>query len=830
LPITRKGPPMTTPKIVIMTDADVERLTTADEKKGFGALMTPQGPLPLKTLDVHANVEGLIAETSLTQTFVNTHKVPIEATYVFPLPDRAAVTRFRLEVAGRVIEGMLKDRAAARAEYARALDAGHRAAITEEERPGVFTMRVGNLPAGETATVRLTMVGPVIYDSGEVTFRFPLVVAQRYVPGAPLEGRSVGDGWAPDTDAVPDASRISPPVLLPGYPYPVRLSLTVDVVGTDLTVQGFRSSLHAVSSEAIGGATRITVQPGERLNRDFILRYGLGKARVETALTLVPDAESSPQEGTFVLTVLPPSSNQQSTIRKVRDVVFVLDRSGSMAGWKMVAARRALGRMIDTLTEGDRFTVYAFDDTLETPPIAGHDLVSATDRNRFGAIEWLARVEARGGTEMAEPLDRAVTQLTGERDRVLVLVTDGQVGNEDQILQVLGKRLQGIRIFTLGVDRAVNEAFLKRLAALGGGSCDVVESEDRLDEVMDKVQRRIGSPQLTGLRIEASGLQLECGTQVPARLPDLFAGVPLTVFGRYRGPAAGSLTLQATDEAGQPLTRSAGGRVSANHALAQVWARGRLRDLEDRWVVGADESPAALEQRILALSLRFGVLCRFTAFVAVDCSEIVNAGGQLHRLLQPVEAADGWEMLEKQTPAHHARHTSLSASVPQAFAMQMPALSEMDAAEEGEFLCAADYDSEELHQLMESPPPALRRSAGLSGFFGKMLGALRPGSRIAEPSKDDVDPLAAYRQRARELLEELRADGIKEHGLGVLAVKLKALIEDMKSIGTDAAALVPLETLLAQFQSASLARNSAQLCASAEKVLAAFADAAPSVV
>ena len=249
-----------------LTDADV-RLPSADSDAGFGALDTARGPLPLKALDVQATIDGLIARTDVAQTFVNTHAEPLEATYIFPLPDRAAVTRFRLEVAGRVVEGVLKERGAARREYDQAIQAGHRAAITEEERPGVFTMRVGNLPPGEAATVRLSLTGPLPYADGEATFRFPLVVAPRYIPGVPLPGPSVGDGAAADTDAVPDASRITPPVLLPGFPNPVRLSLAVDVLPSALRPTDFRSSLHAVAEESGGrgaagrAATRRTARP-----------------------------------------------------------------------------------------------------------------------------------------------------------------------------------------------------------------------------------------------------------------------------------------------------------------------------------------------------------------------------------------------------------------------------------------------------------------------------------------------------------------------------------------------------------------------------------------
>ena len=305
-----------------LTDEMVRR--PSDAEAGFGALTTTRGPLPLKALDVRTMIDGLLARTDLAQTFVNTHAEPLEATYIFPLPDRAAVTRFRLEVAGRVVEGVLKERGAARREYDQAIQSGHRAAITEEERPGVFTMRVGNLPPGEAATVRLSLTGPLPYSDGEATFRFPLVVAPRYIPGVALPGPSVGDGVSPDTDAVPDASRISPPVLLPGFPNPVRLSLAVDVLPSALAPADFRSSLHAVAEQQEGSAVRIVLHPGERLDRDFILRFRLGREQIGASLCVQPDETGD--EGTFLLTLAPPTAMEEGKCRP-RDVAFVLDRS-----------------------------------------------------------------------------------------------------------------------------------------------------------------------------------------------------------------------------------------------------------------------------------------------------------------------------------------------------------------------------------------------------------------------------------------------------------------------------------------------------------------------
>ncbi len=192
---------------------------------GFGALRTERGHLPLESMDVLARIDGLLCRSTLRQVFVNVFGQPLEAVYIFPLPDRAAVTAFRMEVAGRVIDGVLEEREKAREDYERAITEGKRAAIAEEDRPGVFNLRVGNLMPGERATIELTLCGVLPYADGEVTFRFPLVVAPRYIPGTPLSGPSSGEGTAVDTDSVPDASRISPPVLLPGYPSPVRLSL-----------------------------------------------------------------------------------------------------------------------------------------------------------------------------------------------------------------------------------------------------------------------------------------------------------------------------------------------------------------------------------------------------------------------------------------------------------------------------------------------------------------------------------------------------------------------------------------------------------------------------
>lgn len=784
--------------LVLMSEEEVAALGKHrdDVEAGFGALRTERGLLPLTAMTVDARVTGVMAATEVAQTFVNTTRTAIEATYIFPLPDRAAVNRFRMEVAGRVVEGVVDERGAAREQYEEAIAQGHRAAITEEERPGVFTLRVGNLMPGEVATIKLTLVGPLPVDDGEVTFRFPLVVAPRYMPGHGLGGERAGLGVAGDTDLVPDASRISPPVLLQGCPNPVRLAMRVAIV--DAAVRNVASSLHAVT-QTMRDAQVIDLQPGERLDRDFVLRWRIDGNDLRSTLVCADDDDG--KAGTFMLTFVPPSTLAMS--QKPRDVVFVIDRSGSMQGWKMQAARRATARMIDTLTSRDRFFVIAFDNVVESLPQT--DLAYATDRTRYKAVEDLAKIEARGGTELAQPMQLAVRTLAGgqdDRERVVVLVTDGQVGNEDHILREVAPSLRNVRVFTLGIDQAVNAGFLRRLASVGGGLCELVESEDRIDDVMAKVHRRIGTPVATDLRIEPQGLDVTGSSIAPAKLPDVYAGAPVVVLGRYRGraPQDASITVEGT-RFGDPLKLRVSREPAATAHLAPSWARAYIRDLEDKYAAGA----RSLDDEIVRVSKQFNVLSRFTAFLAVDRSAVVNAGGRLVQVVQPVESPAGW---------------ADAAAAPMG---GMPGGGGMMRARYSPPLPAAAMPLGRAKslaaQVMPPPAPGSAMPAGPSSppMSPPRNAAPRPSASMAPPApppgisyrqesakKDEAaaTDASAYLAKLAQLAKDIEAEPANVGKLRLLRQRLREWVEDLRSVGGFEALAGQIEQLASRLAAA----------------------------
>ena len=333
-------------------------------------------------------------------------------------------------------------------------------------------------------------------------------------------------------------------------------------------------------------------------------------------------------------------SRHEASIARPRDVAFLLDRSGSMAGWKMVAARRAAQRIVESLTATDHVWAAGFDTVVEHSPVTPQ-LARADDHVRARTGQFLAELDARGGTELGHALLEAAKSLVSgdeTRDRFLVLVTDGQVADEDRLLGILRDVLQGVRVVAVGVDQAVNAGLLRRLAD-GGGTCELVESHERLDEVLTRVVRRVARPAATGLRVELDGdarTALVDGTLTPAGAVDVAPGACSTLALRYSGPRPTRVTVVGTNADGSEYRHAVATTHTDNPAPRRAWARLRVRDLEDDLAGGL-----GTEDAIVTHSLAERVLCRYTAFVAVD-DDGTEVTGPLSTVVQPVATPSGW--------------------------------------------------------------------------------------------------------------------------------------------------------------------------------------------
>jgi hypothetical protein len=400
----------------------------------------------------------------------------------------------------------------------------------------------------------------------------------------------------------------------------------------------------------------------------------------------------------------------------------------------------------------------------------------ASDAWRARAVEWLANLEARGGTELADALVAALGHVAGSQRRsVVVLVTDGQVADEDRLVELAQRAADNVRIHCVGIDQAVNGGLFERLARVGRGHCELVETERRLDDVLVALHRRIRSPQLSGVTLTGDGLELLGSTLTPPGVLDVFPGVPLEITGRYRG--SGSIVLRATGPDGSLLERRLAPLTSKECSLGAIWGRSRIRDLEDAYAAYGDETLAAT---IVATSLATGVLSRHTAFVAVDEAErLANPSSDLARLVQPVPLPAGWAPMSAAGAAGAA--FGKSAPSPAQSPMHAAAAMGRSGARRAQFAAAApspaaspQHSPVPQQPLPVAPAPLeaapghqlFATSLGAAAFGGPETDALLSDSFGAQPELGHGVPASGARAgaasdeelllRARQLLETAR--------------------------------------------------------------------------
>jgi Ca-activated chloride channel homolog len=596
---------------------------------------TPMAPCPLKHTAIEADISGFVTRVRVKQTFHNPLDRKIEAFYVFPLPSDAAVDGLVMTVGERRIVGQIKPRAEARAIYEAAKTAGHVASLLDQERPNVFTQAVTNIEPGAQVVIELSYVETLRYDDGVFEFVFPMVVGPRYMPGSPTG--SQGSGWAPSTTQVPDASRISPPVAPPGTRAGHDISVTVHL-DPGMPLIELQSVLHEVNvAQTEAGRATVTLKNQTDLpNKDFILRYRTATDAIGDAFLTHTDAR-----GTFFTLVLQPPRAVRPEQAVAKELIFVIDRSGSMSGFPIEKAKETMRLAIERMNPQDTFNLLSFSGgtgrCFARP-------VPNTPANRALGLKYLADLYGSGGTEMMPAIMEA---LGGRHDptrvRVVAFMTDGYVGNDLEIIDAVRNHAGTARVFAFGIGNAVNRFLLDGMVHAGRGAVDYVTLESQADAAVARFQERIHAPLLTDIAIDWGSLST--AEVYPKHLPDLFSQQPIMIHGRLQGPVDGRLVLRGHTAAG-PFTRQI--RVQSpvkpiqHAALASLWARAKIKDLmlQDYTALQRGTFPEATQREIAALGVEFQLVTQFTSFVAVE-ELTVTVGGEPITVAVPVEIPAG---------------------------------------------------------------------------------------------------------------------------------------------------------------------------------------------
>jgi Ca-activated chloride channel family protein len=585
-------------------------------------LLRPRGagePLsaPLLSTAVAFHISGMVARAEVVQTFRNSGESWVEGVYVFPLPETAAVDHLRLHVGERSIEGEIEERAAAQRAYDAASAQGRRSALLDQERPNIFTARVANIGPHETIVVELQYQEALRYRDGRFSLRFPMVVGPRYIPRG-----------------VADAARITPVVLRPSEERaPVNpVSIRVDL-DAGLPLAEVSSPYHRVDVRTLGQTRReITLAEGSTpANRDFVLQWA---PRREAAPQLAWFTEKKNGRYYALLMLMP--SGAAAAARLPREVIFVLDTSGSMAGTSIRQAREALVLALRRLAPADRFNVIEFNSSARTLFPEAREASSAQVGR---AISWVRGLEARGGTEMAGALNLALDGGdAGDGVRQVVFLTDGAVGNEEGLFRLIKARLGDSRLFTVGIGSAPNGHFMRKAAELGRGTFTYIGRIDEVGEKMAALFAKLEAPVLKGITLRWP--EPAHAEAWPARVPDLYAGEPLVISAalervdgelRVNGVRGGHIW-----EARVPLSAGQG-----STGMGTLWARAKVASLIDSMREGA--APDQVRAQVIALAMAHRLVTRYTSFVAIERAPARPAGEHLARVDLPTNLPEGWE-------------------------------------------------------------------------------------------------------------------------------------------------------------------------------------------
>ncbi len=607
---------------------------------------------PLVATDVQLDITGIIARGTVTQRFLNPSNGWVEGKYVFPLPDDAAVDSLRMQIGDRFIEGQIKEKREAREIYEAAKEDGIKASLVEQERPNLFTNSVANIGPGEMIVVQIAYQQTVTVDQGEYAIRFPMVVAPRYMPAPTVHmvdfqtgPNGETTGFASVTDPVPDRDRIAPPVLNPetqGKTNPVTLTVNLDA---GFALGDINSHHHKVTLDRDDMTATLSLDaPNGQVpaDKDFELTWqpkdGTGpNAALFTQTVTSEDGTKTP----YLLMMLTPPTGASLPDAGPREVIFVIDNSGSMSGPSMDQAKASLLMALDRLDTDDTFNVIRFDHEFDQV-FAG--AVRADKENLDIARAFVGNLSADGGTEMLAPLQASLNDATpGDTSRLrqVIFLTDGAIGNEVQLFETISQSLGRSRLFTVGIGSAPNSFFMTRAAEVGRGAFTHIGSADQIVPRMAQLFEKLETPVITGLEMDWPARVLN--EAWPNPLPDLYKGEPIVMTARLaRAPKPGEMLEVGGTFAGDPwLVRLPLAKAEAGDGISKLWARRKISSLEGFRYSGGDWEK--IDRDILEVALDHHLVSRLTSLVAVDVTPSRPDGEQLVTRDMPVNLPDGWD-------------------------------------------------------------------------------------------------------------------------------------------------------------------------------------------
>jgi Ca-activated chloride channel family protein len=605
---------------------------TGDEKiPGSGVLATQVEnkfvPIPLKHTDVKASIAGYIATVDVTQQYENPYDGKIEAVYVFPLPDNAAISEFVMTIGQRHIRGIIREREEAERIYKDARAQGYVATLLTQERPNIFTQKVANIEPGKKIDVNLRYFHTLNYNDGAYEFVFPMVVGPRFNPTGSTQG--VGAVSRDDRGQSGQSTEIQ--YLRPNERsgHDISLSLAIDA---GLPIDKLECASHAIEQTAAGeGKMQVKLAAADNIpNKDFVLRYQVaGHAPKSTFI-----ASRDNRGGFFTLMILP-RKELSDVKRQPLEMVFTLDTSGSMDGRPLEQSKLAMNYALTHMNSTDSFQIVNFSDKpskLAAAPIA------ATPHNVQLALQHVASMHGTGGTMLVDGLRASLNfPQDSQRLRVVAFLTDGFIGNEDEAIRELHNSLGPARIFSFGVGSSTNRFLMNAMAKTGRGAAAYVGLNDNPEKPMAEFFERISHPAMTDVKIDWGTLDVR--EVYPAQIPDLFVGRPVIVTGRFNGNADSTITIHGRAGGEEKVVTVPLKIASAptSPALPALWARAKIADLMERAIW---EENRELPQQIKSLAMEYGLVSPYTAFLAVDASQR-TAGNVGTTVNVPVPVPDG---------------------------------------------------------------------------------------------------------------------------------------------------------------------------------------------